>query len=139
MIPTKQTVLHDPANGKHGNCLSAVLSSLLHVPISEVPVFSAPHPQWQRELNSWLRQFGLAYLQIGTFDEWCNEVGIVGCHHEIAGPTRRSNDVLHACVGVDGVVVFDVHPDATGLTEVQSSGVFIALEPWRLSAGGTTK
>ena len=26
MTPTKQTVLHDPANGLHGNCLSAVLA-----------------------------------------------------------------------------------------------------------------
>ena len=132
MKPTKQTVLHDPANGKHGNCLSAVLASLLHLPIEDVPVFSEPHPKWQQDLNEWLRPFGLAYLQIGRFDEWCAEVGVKGCHHEVAGPTKRSNDVLHACVGVDGVPVFDPHPDDTGLTEVQSSGVFIALEPWRV-------
>ncbi len=42
MKPTKQTVLHDPANGKHGNCLSAVLASLLHLPI-EAMIFSS---QW---------------------------------------------------------------------------------------------
>lgn len=55
MKPTKQTVLHDPANGKHGNCLSAVLASLLHLPIEDVPVFSEPHPKWQQDLNEWLR------------------------------------------------------------------------------------
>lgn len=132
MQNVKQTILHDPENDKHGNCFSAVLASLLHVPIDDVPVFSAPYPKWQQEVNAWLRQFGLAYIQIGGFDEWCAEIGISGCHHEIAGPTLRSNDVLHACVAVDGVSVFDPHPDDTGLTEAQAHGVFIALEPWRM-------
>ena len=38
MIPTTQTILHDPDNGKIGNCLSAVLASLLHLPIELVPL-----------------------------------------------------------------------------------------------------
>lgn len=132
MIPTKQTILHDPLNGKHGNCLSAVLASLLHLSIDEVPIFSKPYPLWQQELNLWLRQYGLAYLQLGGFDEWCKVYAIEGCYCEVAGNTTRSIDVLHACVGVDGVQIFDPHPDNTGIVDVQSSGVFIALEPWRM-------
>lgn len=131
MKPTKQTVLHDPANGKHGNCLSAVLASLLHLPIEDVPVFTSPYPKWQQELNAWLRPHGLAYVQMGMFAEWCKEYGITGCYSELGGKTSRSNDVSHACVGVDGAVVFDPHPDDTGLTEIEAAGVFIALEPWR--------
>lgn len=132
MIPVHQTIMHDPANGKNGNCLSAVIASLLHIPIEEIPVFYAPHPEWQRKLNAWLKPYGLAYIQLGMFDEYCAEIGITGCHHEIGGPTSRSDDVLHACVAVDGQFVFDPMPNGKGLTEIQSSGVFIALEPWKM-------
>jgi hypothetical protein len=135
MKPTKQTVLHDPANGKHGNCFSAVLASLLHLPIESVPVFSGPYPTWQQEVNVWLRQFGLAFVQMGDFENWCSTYGISGCYSEIGGKTARHTDVSHACVGRDGAVIFDPHPDDTGLTEVESAGVFIVLEPWRMSDG----
>jgi hypothetical protein len=50
MIPVKQTVLHDPANGKVGNCFSAVLSSLLHIPIEDIPMFQDPL-NWIKDLN----------------------------------------------------------------------------------------
>ena len=62
MKPTKQTILHDPAKGLHGNCLSAVLASLLHLPIEDVPLFITPET-WVKDLNAWLRPFGLAYLR----------------------------------------------------------------------------
>jgi hypothetical protein len=131
MKPTKQTILHDPDNGKFGNCLSATLASLLHIPIDEVPVFSLPYPQWHVELNAWLKQYGLAYVSFGDWKEWSNETGITGLNHEISGKTVRHSEVLHSCVGKDGEVVFDPHPDDYGLEEVTSSGLFIALEPWK--------
>ena len=36
----KQTIEHDPESGNWGNCFSAVLASLLDIPIEDVPVFS---------------------------------------------------------------------------------------------------
>ena len=131
MIPIKQTVLHDPDKGQHGNCFSAVLASLLHLPIDAVPVFSDTKT-WVKDLNSWLRPFGLAYLRVGTFDELCASEGISGCHCEVAGTTNRNNDVLHAVVGIDGIPVFDPHPSDDGLKEVLASGIFVMLEPWRV-------
>lgn len=133
MIPTTQTILHDPANGKHGNCLSAVLASLLHLPIEDIPVFSDPG-HWVCDLNIWLLPFGLAYLSItkDSFDSAFENAGIRGCHHEIAGPTDRFSDVYHACVAVDGIQVFDPHPQGTGLKSSDTCGVFIALQPWRM-------
>lgn len=131
MIPTRQTILHDPENGKHGNCFSAVLASLLHIDIETIPVFSDT-TRWQRDLNAWLRPFGLAYIAISDFDVWADSLGIEGCYHEVAGNTSRSVDVLHACVGINGVVEFDPHPDGTGLTERTGHGLFIALRPWEL-------
>ena len=129
MINTKQTVLHNPEAGVHGNCFSAVLASLLHLRIEMVPIFTGP--SWRHDVNRWLRKHGLAYIQLRDFETACEDFGISGCHHEIGGTTTRRNDCLHAVVGVDGVPVFDPHPDDTGLAEIQDCGVFIALEPWR--------
>ncbi len=133
MIPTTQTVLHDPDNGKHGNCLSAVLASLLHYPIDDVPLFINPDT-WVKDLNAWLRPKGLAYLQMSLPEGYMERSGVEGCYHEISGESPRSNDVWHACVGLDGVVTFDPHPDNTGIkpTEVVA-GLFVALRPWEVA------
>jgi len=132
MNPIKQTILHDPDNGLHGNCLSAVLASLLHLDISDVPLFITPGT-WVKDMNKWLRPFGLAYCMVEDFDCHIEAYGIQGMYHEIAGNTQRSNDVLHACVAKDGEVIFDVHPDNTGLTEITCHGFFIALRPWEVA------
>lgn len=135
MIPITQTVLHDPANGLHGNCLSAVLASLLHLPIDSIPVFS-DSDRWVKELNAWLRPHGLAYLwfQDQDFRRTLDAFGIEGLHHEISGKTMRFSDVSHACVAEDGRLIFDPHPSRDGLNAgVEGSGVFIALEPWKWS------
>lgn len=129
----KQTVLHDPANGQHGNCLSAVLASLLGIPIEQVPVF-ADTKTWRHDLNRWLRPMGLAYLELQPGAAWMADFGIEGLHHEVYGLTRRSKETLHACVGIDGEVVFDPHPDSTGLVAQEGLSVFIALRPWQARA-----
>ena len=132
MIPTKQTILHDPANGVHGNCFSAVLASLLHVDISTVPVFTDPK-SWQRQVNDWLRPFGVAFMQLSGVPDACGELAIMGMHHEKCGNTQRSNEVLHSVVAVDGEAIFDPHPDASGLVNEVTCGVFLSLEPWRVA------
>lgn len=133
MNPTKQTILHDPKNGKHGNCFSAVLASLLHVDIETIPVFKDPHT-WRTELNVWLRPFGLAYMSVNGFRDYASDNGIQDLWHETAGLTSRSNEVLHACVSKDCTVVFDPHPDDTGLATIEEHGVFIALRPWETAS-----
>lgn len=129
MTPTDQTILHDPANGVHGNCMSAVLASLLHLPIDQVPLFTDPKA-WQHNLNAWLRPMGLAYIDIGGFARHAAATGIRGCWHEACGPSPRHVDTLHAVVARDGVPVFDPHPSKAGLVDVDTGGVFIALRPW---------
>lgn len=136
MNRVKQTVLHDPDNGLHGNCMSAVLASLLHIPIAEVPLFHNPDT-WLKDLNAWLRPFGLAYLMLTDFNCHIEAYGIKGLWHEVSGNTARSKDVTHACVAMDGEFVFDPHPDDTGLTKVTGYGVFLVLEPWRALAALT--
>ena len=129
MIPTQQTVMHDPANGVHGNCLSAVLASLLHIPIEKIPVFH-DEERWIKDLNAWLRQYGLAYVLVSN-TEFLEVQGIEGVWHEVAGITNRFADVEHACVAKDGNLVFDPSIFNTGLHEIRSYGFFMLLEPWK--------
>ena len=49
----KQTIEHDPEKGNCGNCFSAVLASLLDIPIEDVPVFSGEG--WLLRVNEFLR------------------------------------------------------------------------------------
>ena len=132
MKPTTQTILHDPENGRHGNCFSAVLASLLHLPIDTIPVFS-DRENWRKEVNAFLRPYGLAYMSVINFYQYCVENGISGCHHEISGVTERSTDVLHSCVAADGHLIFDPHPSRAGVISGEEDGVFISLQPWRLT------
>lgn len=131
MKEVTQTILHDPANGQFGNCFSAVLASLLHLPIEIIPVF-CHSINWMRDLNLWLRGYGIAYICLDLPSSWFEEMGIEGCHHEVAGNTTRSDDVLHAVVGKDGCAVFDPYPGRAGLTRVTSHGFFVALRPWEI-------
>jgi hypothetical protein len=127
MNPTYQTNL----DGKNGNCIQAVLASLLHLPIEDIPVFPNPDT-WIIDLNRWLRQFHLGYLPLTDFRDWRESLGLKACFHEVAGPSPADDSVFHACVGLDGDVVFDPFPGAEGLQRVHSCGVFVILQPWRL-------
>lgn len=137
MIPTRQTVLHEPENGKHGNCFSAVIASLLHLPIEIIPTFCS-RETWVRDVNAWLRPYGMCYiplrLELGDYKEWLTSLGIDDLWHEIVGPSPRSVDVNHACVASNGAVVFDPHPSDAGLKQITSIGLFIPLQPWKARA-----
>jgi len=105
MNPIYQTSL----DGKNGNCIQAVLASLLHLPIEDIPVFPNPDT-WIVDLNRWLRQFHMAYLPMTDFRGWRESLGIKACFHEVADP----------------------FPGAEGLDHIHSCGIFIALQPWRM-------
>jgi hypothetical protein len=136
MIPVKQTILHSPNTGVQGNCLSAVLASLLHIPIDAIPTFSNDET-WLKDLNAWLRPHGLAYMTWASdsFPDTLAAFGITGLYHELGGKTKRFSDVGHACVALDGDLIFDPHPSNDGLNDgVEACGVFIALRPWELTS-----
>lgn len=128
MLNQNQTQLHDPANGVTGNCMSAVIANLLHLPIENVPIFYGE--DWLIQLNKWLKPFGLGYLVVESDMFKFSDFGIRGCYHDVAGTTNRFEGVYHATIGIDGEVVFDPHPSKTGLTEVREFGIFIMLKPW---------
>lgn len=72
MIPQPQTVLHEPALRRPGNCFAACIASILEVPVSGVPApgtedFDHWSNYWPR-LAEWLHGRGMAIVQI-QFDE----------------------------------------------------------------------
>jgi len=130
IVLVDQTVLHDPERGKTGNCFSAVLSSLLDVPVEDIPVF-AEHDDWLPRLQKWLKQYGLCFLSIGADSEWLERIGVSGLHHDLAGKSPRHEGVHHATVGKDGVLLFDPHPSKQGIGDDVSIGALAVLEPWK--------
>jgi len=135
MIPTDQTTFRSEDGSVRGNCLSAAIASLLHLPIEDVPLFVKP--DWRRDLNAWLRPYGIAFLALNDTDPAVLRVvhGVEGLNHVLSGASPRHPSIRHACIGVDGKLVFDPHPDRSGFDERFKEevypGVFVLLEPWK--------
>lgn len=95
--------------------MGACVASLLELPIEAVPCddfLRQPGDRpfdWASRLDDFLAQFGLYALHfsakgLATFP---------GCLHVITGFSARGRP--HACVGRGRHVVWDPHPDQTGL------------------------
>lgn len=122
MTPVKQTILHDPENGKFGDCFRACIASLLELPITAVPHFCDQYnPSWFRELNEWLAPRGYFFLEFGCEDPkgwefWLDQCACGGdLYHTLCGPSPRFKDASHAVIGKNGKFVFDPHPSDAGL------------------------
>lgn len=137
MKPQKQTIL-----GTDGNCLSACIATLFAVDIAEVPHFVMPDDgRWWDRLQSWCRARGVEAL---SFDMTEVEGGPLAHHwwttagNVIAGGTSPRG-YPHACVYADGKLVWDPHPDGTGLAAIENVKIFVLREPWRLRADAHTE
>jgi hypothetical protein len=101
MRPTDQTTY-----GSRGNCVSACIASILEIPIRTVPLFIGE--TWWPRLLAWLARRELSATKI--------EDGSMPLGFTIAfGPSTRLIGLGHACVALDGVVVYDPHPSRDGL------------------------
>ena len=120
MKPVDQTILHDPENGKHGDCMRACVASVLELPIEEVPHFT------DGDREDWIK----GYLRFLHDHEWLlyGRGGIGGPHPEIGkdecpyyfaiGPSPRKGSHNHMVVCHKGEVVHDPHPDKTFLDDI---------------------
>lgn len=120
MKPTTQLVLHDPDKGLWGDCQRAVIASLLELPIEAIPNFGELGKEnadtFYHEIQKFLLPLGYQWMSFKAMDItqlMLNSATPV--YHEIAGPSPRFPDVYHATVGLNGQIVFDPHPDRTGL------------------------
>lgn len=128
MIPVDQTRFYEPelpVEEQRGNCLQAVIASLLECPLSAVPHFVQDHvdndgdnnPEWHWWLSmiNWLKERGHRVVGATLEDEgWI----------AVSGPSPRGNGIYHIVIYKDGLLAHDPHPDRTGIIEPQSA--------WRL-------
>lgn len=127
MIPVKQSKLYAPDGIHNGNCLAAVLASMLELPLWMVPPFEdmfARH-DWDERVVEWLRRmFGLRQRRIdGHPSEGLPEF------YMAIGPAARG--VHHIVIYSGGKMVHDPHPSDAGLVRVEFCRV---LEP--VAGGG---
>lgn len=127
----EQTIMHVPGESQ-GNCFAAVFAGLLQIPIESIPNFDGP--DWRKQVNTFLRPYGLAWLQVGIGKEWLDDSGVSGMWHEVSGTTDRfDGKVRHSCVGLDASVAWDPHPSQDGLVHQNGASIFVALQPWKMA------
>jgi hypothetical protein len=126
MTPVDQTMFYDPTappERQCGNCLSAVIASLLDLPLSDVPNFVQDHVDhdgetnrqwyWWHRLMAFINSHGWG-LHSASLDTHFGE------HLWVSGKSPRSSGVSHAVIYKDGVMVHDPHPDRLGVLTVEN-------------------
>ena len=117
MIPVDQTMFYDatlPDERQRGNCWSAVLASLLELPIEQVPNFvqidEDGGPNWWEHTFDWLKERGHTLRMIAHGEEPVDEYFIA------TGMSPRGNgNVYHAVIYRNGALAHDPHPERKGI------------------------
>ena len=130
MTPVDMTVMHDPENGAIGDCFRCCIASLLDMQPEQVPHFM-DYPwddpdggKWFRHLNQWLRDKGLAYIEINVDPQQPWKWGdFVQCGFDPwyiwSGESPRAR---HSTVAQAGILVHDPHPSRAGLVGPYKDG-----------------
>lgn len=112
MTPVKQTQL-----GKHGNCMSACLASLLDLSIDEVPNFFETCGEnvdaWTTGIKEFLKERGYDFIAVSLLTVDTSYLETLDGHVIVSGQSPRG--LLHATIWKNGKMVFDPHPDNTGI------------------------
>lgn len=118
MTPVTQTVFFDPDlpfEQQRGNCVSAVVASLLDVPIEAVPNFVqievAGGPHWWWLLHRYLQLMGQQLVPISLRNPPAGFYAVGG----LSARATETHPIHHLCVYRDGHLAHDPHPDGRGL------------------------
>lgn len=108
------------------------LAVALRMQESDIPEFDANPAIGHCQLNKWLRQFNLVLLSCtDSLAHWEQGNGVSGLMHISQGVSARAGEAIHNCLYEDGVLVYDPHPDDTGLITVVYNSVLLCLDPGR--------
>jgi len=125
-----QTQFVTDNEGKLGNCFFACLCSLLDVDLASAPIPTVRDEMW-RQFRAFALLHGYRLIQVSTdgLVAWGLEDATL-----IAGglsPRQPFEDELisHAVLWRNGEVVFDPHPDGTGLDGEPHTLYFLTPEP----------
>ncbi len=131
MRPVTQTSFYDPdapPDKQRGNCLTAVVASLLELPIDAVPNFVQDHVDhdadewnWWTRLHRFIGEHGheMHYLRSkwGPTESVFPEP-VPGEPYTVSGISPRDPRIHHIVIYRDGEMVHDPHPDRTGLATI---------------------
>lgn len=122
MIPVDQTRFYEPdlpVDQQRGNCLQAVLASLLDLPLENVPHFV------QQDVDSGGRLFWWECMRLWLLEDhgWILHGAELethpGEHLMVSGVSPRGGGKIHhVVIYKDKKMVHDPHPDRTGLLSV---------------------
>lgn len=125
MIPVDQTLMH--SDTQFGNCFAACIASILELDIEDVPNFSESIT-WLWEVNDWLKQYGLYYLDFNLYDDMRSEISVYFGYHILTGDSLRG--CRHSVVAKAGKMIHDPHPSRDGLIgDKFGYGFIISLNP----------
>lgn len=114
MKPITQTRLHiRDENGlvvQKGNCFQAAVASLMDLEIDQVPNFiEYSDYEWFEKFCHFIKSKGYQYeVHYSPPDDYSIGSGI-------SPRATKDHKVTHAVICLDGEMVFDVHPDRTGV------------------------
>lgn len=123
MKPVTQTEF-----GKRGNCWLACIASVLDVPLESVPdvtdLYEANERGEGKSARAIVKHWLMSEHGLYLYHLHAGLVPLVRPrgYHIMSGKGPRG--YLHACVGHEGVIVHDPHPDRSGLVEVTEYEVF---------------
>lgn len=110
MTPVDQQHLHTPTTP--GDCYSAVLATLLDLPLSAVPYFAAQHQHSPHAFYDAVE----TYLASQGYAVYYHATPAPGEYHILSGTSPRDPTLHHAVVARDGIIVHDPHPSRAGLS-----------------------
>jgi hypothetical protein len=123
MKPVDQTTFGAPG----GNCLSACVASILHLPIEDVPYFMSNDidgKAWRQKLSTWLKARGFYPMFLGG---WAKIPGV----HMVTGRSPR-NVGTHCVVAIGDVIVHDPHPSRAGIKRATQKIMLVPFEPHKV-------
>lgn len=114
--------------GPLGNCQSACLATLLGLPLSDVPNWTAMECGDAHKfaaMHEWLRGYGWGLVTVarGDMPEWPPRHGYFIC----GGDSPRG--LYHAVIYRDGELWHDPHPDRGGIASCDTIDVLYPLNP----------
>jgi hypothetical protein len=127
--PVMQTRFYDPEappGEQRGNCLSAVVASLMHLPIEAVPNFVQEHVDTDGEKDWWQscwrfiheQGYHAVLLRDETQPNSPFPLPKPGEPYLVSGISPRNPEVHHIVIYQDGRMLHDPHPDGTGLASL---------------------
>lgn len=129
MIPVNQSIIHDPKNGKNGDCWRAAIASVLELSINEVPHFGdMEYIEGIKAELRFLMKYGFSlyriYMPAGEYPKLTEDE----CpYYFIVGASPRDKNITHQVVGYKGKIIHDPHPDKTGLTSINHFEILFKL------------